>query len=432
MTRERFDGLIFLFLGGLLFLALGYLQEVSVPIRTSDFKPLYYSARTLIEHRDPYNAAEVLRVFRAEGGDSPAYTELDRSVATVDLYLPSAFAISLPLAMLCWAQAQALWILLMAASNLLAALLIWQAGARHAPLLSGVLTGFWLANNELLFITGNPGGLAVGLCIIAVCCILEDRLPLAGIACLALSLALKPQDAALVWLGLLLAGGVYRKRAWQTLAAVGALAPPALVCTLLVSPHWLQEFLASYRAFSAPGGINDPGAGSPGAYGIAVITSLQRVVSFFCHAPGVYNPICFLLYAPMLAAWAVLAHKKRPTLEAVWLSLAAAAALAMVSTYHRQYDAKLLLLAVPPCAMLWAGKGRFKNAALAVTAFAIFLNGDLPWEVYQAWVRQIHPPMAGFWGGLALMGMFFPVPLMLLTSGFFYLRVAAQSGKQAP
>jgi hypothetical protein len=428
MTRARLDGLIFLSLGGALFLFLGLLQEYSYPILTADFDPIYYSARTLLEHRDPYNPAEVLSVFRAEGGDRPAYSDWDRKVVSVFLYPPSVLIFGLPLALLSWDKAQALWIVLMAANNLLGAYLLWRVGARHAPVLSGVLIGYWLANNESSFSTGNAAGLAVGLCIIAVCCFLEERCIAAGILCLACSLALKPQDAGLVWLGLLLAGGVYRKRAWQTLAATALLSLPALLWTMLVSPHWLQEFLASYRNFSLPGSINDPGPSSPAAYGVAVITSLPRILSFFCNEPGVYNPLSHLLCAPLLAVWAALTLRRGPAYRSVWLALAAAVALAMLCFYHRQYDAKLLLLAVPPAAMLWAEGGRLGKMALAVTSAAVFFNGDLPWNLYQSLLRQTHLAATGFASRVALAGMFFPVPLALLATGLFYLYAGVRTG----
>ena len=52
---------------------------------------------------------------------------------------------------------------------------------------------------------------------------------LAGILCMAVSLAIKPHDSGLVWFYFLLAGGVYRKRALQTLAVTVLLALPAIL-----------------------------------------------------------------------------------------------------------------------------------------------------------------------------------------------------------
>ena len=61
---------------------------------------------------------------------------------------------------------------------------------------------------------------------VAVWCFIRERFVPAGILCLAVSLAVKPQDAGLVWLYFLLVGGVYPKRALQTLVAMLALGLP--------------------------------------------------------------------------------------------------------------------------------------------------------------------------------------------------------------
>src|ERR1019366_4930389 len=122
-----------------------------------------------------------------------------------------------PFAMLPLATAQALWIILTGGGLILAGFLMWNLGSKYAPILSGCLIGFLLANCQLAFATGNTAGIVVGLCVVAVWCFLEDRFVLAGILCLAVSLAIKPHDAGLVWLYFLLAGGTYRKRALQTL-----------------------------------------------------------------------------------------------------------------------------------------------------------------------------------------------------------------------
>jgi uncharacterized membrane protein YccC len=88
------------------------------------------------------------------------------------------------------------------------------------------------------------------------------------------------------------------------------------------------------------------------------------------------------------------------------------------------------LIAVPACASLWARSGRYKKTALGVTAVAFFLNGDLPWEIYQIGMRHLHQPLVGFQSQLALAGLMLPVPLMLFATGLFFLRVYAQIGNE--
>jgi len=59
--------------------------------------------------------------------------------------------------------------------------------------------------------------------------------------CLVVSLALKPHDAALIWLFFLLAGGTYRKRALQTLALFLVFAVPTVLWVTWLSPHWCRR-----------------------------------------------------------------------------------------------------------------------------------------------------------------------------------------------
>src|ERR1035441_24793 len=94
---------------------------------------------------------------------------------------------------------------------------MWDLGAKHAPILSACLIGFLLANSESVFVTGNTAGMVVGLCLVGAWCFLENRFLAAGVLCMAISLAIKPHDAGLVWLFFFVAGGVYRKRALETL-----------------------------------------------------------------------------------------------------------------------------------------------------------------------------------------------------------------------
>ncbi len=100
--------------------------------------------------------------------------------------------------MLPWGPARILWMTLTVGSLIFASVLIWNLSVDFAPLVSGVLIGFLLANSEVLVITGNAAGIAISLCVVAVWCFLRERFVLAGILCLAISLAVKPQDAGMV------------------------------------------------------------------------------------------------------------------------------------------------------------------------------------------------------------------------------------------
>ena len=103
----------------------------------------------------------------------------------------------------------------------------------------------------MLLALGNTAGLVVGLSVIAAWCFLRERFVFAGILSMAVSLAMKPHDAGLIWLYFFLAGGVLRKRALQTLAVTAVLAVPAILWISHVAPHWPSELHANLATITA-------------------------------------------------------------------------------------------------------------------------------------------------------------------------------------
>jgi hypothetical protein len=402
---------------------LGAALENAAPSPLADFRALYYPARCLIQHDDPYMEGEVLRIYRAEGGDRPSDTAMVRQIATQNVYPPTAFSFTVPFAMLPWGPARMLWMTLTVGSFIFASFLIWNLGANYAPILSGALIGFLLANSEILIVTGNAAGIVVSLCAVAVWCFLRERFVPAGILCLAVSLAIKPHDTGLVWLYFLLAGGVYRKRALQTLLAAVAISLPGVLWVWQVAPHWMRELHSNILAFSVHGGINDPGLASTGGHGLDMLISLQTAISVFRDDPRIYNPASYLICAPLLLLWAFVTLRSRPSLARAWLALAAIAALSMLPVYHRQVDAKLLLLTVPACAMLWAEGGLIGWFALLVNTAGFVLTGDIPWAILLGFINNSHLPATGLSGQILMAVQVFPAPLILLVMVIFYLWV---------
>src|ERR1035437_3508105 len=268
MTNARRDGLYLLLLGSLTFILLGTAFENAASASLVDFRGLYYPARCLLQHCDPYLQSEVLSIYRAEGGDNPSDTANERQIATRYVYQPTAFFFTVPFAMLPWGPAHILWMTFTIGSLIFASFLMWNLGANYAPIISGGLIGLLLANSEVLIITGNAACVAISLCAVAVWCFVRERFVLLGILCFAISLAVKPHDTGLVWLYFFLAGGVYRKRAWQTLLATVALSLPVVLWVWHVAPHWMQELQSNILANAARGAINDPGFASSGGHEI--------------------------------------------------------------------------------------------------------------------------------------------------------------------
>jgi|HubBroStandDraft_5_1064220.scaffolds.fasta_scaffold22074_2 hypothetical protein len=429
--KARRDGLVLLLLGGIVFLLLGIALENAAQSPSADFRALYYPARCLVQNADPYLVDNILPIYQADSADFPSDDWKAREIATRNVYPPTAFTFMLPFAMLSWGPAHILWLILTVASILCVSFLIWNLSAIGAPLLSGALIALFLVNSELLVISSNAAGIVVSLCVVAVCCFLTNRFAAVGILCLAVSLTIKPQETGLVWLYFLLSGGVYRKRAVQTLLVTIAISLPAVLWIGHIAPHWLQEWHANLAAFSVKGGINDPGPTSSGGHGLAMVISLQPLISVFWDDPRIYNPASYLISAPLLLVWAFITLRTRASLSKAWLALASIAALSMLPVYHRQYDAKLLLLAVPACVMLWAEGGVIGRLALLLNTAGLLLTGDLTWAILLGLINRLHLSTTGFSGQILIGMQVFPAPLILLVMGVFYLWVYARKASRS-
>ncbi len=423
MKKDCVDGYIFLLLGSTVFLLLGVALEHASNTPMLDFKALYYPARCLVQNCDPYMESEVLRIYQAEAGPLPVNVVRNSPIVTRCPYPPSVFSFAVPIAALPLRSAELLWFGLTVGGLIFASFLMWNLGADYAPVLSGALAGFLIANSEGLIILCNAAALVVSLCVGAVWCFIRERFVAAGILCFAISLAIKPHDTGLVWLYFLLAGGTYRKRALQTLLVTVVLCLPGVLWVWHVSPHWIQELHSNIASYSAHGGINDPSLASTGARGIESVISLQTVFSVFRGDPQFYNTATYLVCAPLLLIWVFVTVRSRPSRARTWLALASIAALSMLPIYHRQYDAKLLLLTIPACAMLWVEGGVIRWLALLVNAGALVLTGDLFWAFTFSLLHALHLPATRLSDQILIAVQVFPAPVMLLITAIFYLWV---------
>ena len=395
-----------------------------------DFRAVYYGTRCLLEHHNPYKVSELEGVYRAEGGQRPSETVQAHQAVVLYVNVPTTFIVVAPFAMLPWGPAHVLWLALTAGVFILAALLTWNLGASYAPDVSLFLIFILLANCESIFVAGNTAGIAVGLCVVAVWCFLRERFVPAGILCLALSLAIKPHDAGLVWLYFLLAGGVSRKRALQTLCITVALGLAAFLWLSQVAPHWMADWQSNMSAISAPGGINEPGPAALTGGSASTVVDLQAAISIFRDDPSFYNPISYLLCGALLLAGAARALRSRFSLPSAWLALAAVTALTMLVTYHRPWDAKLLLLAIPACAMLWAEGGPARWPALLITTAGLVFTADIPLAILSILAKSLHIGTAGILGKMLTVLLIRPASLILLLLAIFYLWIYLTSAAE--
>jgi hypothetical protein len=430
--KARRDGLLLLLLGAVVFVLFGVALENSATAPAADFRALYYPARTLVYNSDPYLVSQVEPIYQADRANFPGDNWKSLQIATQNVYPPTAFTFMFPFAVLPWGPAHILWIIFTVAGILFVSGLIWKIGADHSAIASGALIGLFLLNSELLVISANAAGIVVSLCVVAVICFLRNRFVLLGVVCLAISLTIKPQETGLVWLYFLLAGGVLRRYAWQTLLAAVAISLPSVLWVWHVSPHWLQEWRVNLAAFSAHGAMNDPGPASSGGHGLAMVISLQAILSVIRDDPHFYNLGSDLICMPLVLVWGFITLRRRASVSRAWVALASIAAITMLPVYHRQYDSKLLLLTVPACVLLWAEGGLIGRLAILINTAAFVLTGDLTWAMLLGVISRLPLPASGIGETIRTALQMFPAPLILLVTGVFYLWVYARGSGEHP
>jgi len=432
MTKHRQDGRYLLVLGIAFFVLFGSVLKITATNSMADIKVVYNGSRCLLQGCDPYHEAEMREFYEAQHTES--LSEINsRKTYTVFCNLPATILITAPFALLPWGLASVLWMILTGAAMALASWLMWDIGARYAPILSGGLIALLLANSSVVLGNGNSAGIVVALCVIAVWCFFTERCVPAGILCLAISLAIKPHDSGLIWFYLLLAGGIHRKRALQTLAVTAALSLAAAVWVAHVAPNWMPELRSNLAALSAHGENNDPGPDglTTTSKSMNVMTSLQAAVSVVSDDSRVYDLTSYLICGALLMVGLAMTLQSRGSPALNWYALAAVASITLLATYHRAYDAKLLLLAVPACAMLWAEGGLTGKIALIVNTAGLVFSGEIPMAILVHHAINPQPGRASLLTKVLTLPLTRPTPLVLLAMSIFYLWIYVRRAAQA-
>lgn len=408
------------------------------PMKMPDFSDIYFAARCVLHRKDPYSQRAYFQELKE---DNPAYLNDLQSVLkrlkipAALVYPPTTLLVMAPLAVLPWAIAENVFTIMTAGALALAGFLIWELRREQGCILDGYFIGYFMADCLILLFLGNPAGIAISFCIIAGWCFLEERYALLGVILLALSLTLKPHDCGFVLLYFLLAGGVLRKRALQVFAVVGLMGICAAIWVTPSSPHWFQELRNDVAIVEVPGGSSDPSpTGLTFETQRAPILSIQAAISIFKNDPHFYNWTSWLISGTLILIWAITVLRKRYSREGTLLGLGAVSALTLLPVYHRTYDAKLLLLMIPACGVLWAGKGSRRWISLGLMSAAIFVTSDLANFFWNTVVGRMKAPIGSQSPLEAL--LLHPAPVVLLAAGCFYLwmyiRYEPPAGDPAP
>ena len=196
-----------------------------------------------------------------------------------------------------------------------------------------------------------------------------------------------------IWLYFFLSGGVYRKRALQTLALVALPRLPTGLWVTHITPHCMPKLRATLSSASAHRGPDDLGPASSGGHGIGMMINLQTILSLIRDDPRFYNQVTHFLCGVLLLAWSLKTLRLRATPTNAWLTLAFVAFFSLFRVYHRQGDARLLLPTVPACTMLWAEGGRIAQSALLVIAAGFALTGDITWAIILGIINNLYLTM---------------------------------------
>lgn len=344
--------MVALLIGQLVYLLVPAVRFSRLVHESTDFRVVYSSAKCLLDHCKPYDAADMRRVYLASGGDN---TELSNTIAfraSQALYPPSALFWIVPYSLLPWKSALAAWLatseLLFVFSTFLIADICSEEGCAAPLFMLGVFVGTSVS------MQGNPSSVAISLCVIAVWCLLKHRAPLVGVVCFALCLTLKPQVGGLILLYFLFSGGLGRRRSLQILVTTALFCAPGLLW-ITQNPEasrWSYDLRANIFASISQGGMNDPGPTN--WWGAADMTSLPSLIATFINVPRVYNTVGVAVSGVLLLLWAFLVLRSKHSLERDMLCIGSIACLALLPVYHRSYDLHLLVLVFPAVAVLIA------------------------------------------------------------------------------
>ncbi len=355
--RRRIYGFLLVLAGCLSFAVRGYHDEQTT-LQSFDFKPVYASTLCLMQGCDPYDSAQIEQVYLRHGGDP---TDLRPFRPYNANYPPSALFLTIPLALLPFRLAQAVWLifgmLLFSIAALCTAdlctlapcastLWTWDpspADSSHsgpspaAPSLASPPAGWpvlaaqailaaFVASSTILVMLGQPAMYSISLVVIAAWSFLRRRSVALGVLAFALSLTLKPHVGALIWLFFLLsftpgssappsprvapaspgepaAHSVSRRRlALYTLAVTLLLMAPGVLLAYHhpASSHWPQELRHNLVEIASPGQASNPG---PTNDEVGSIASLQALFALWHSSPRFYNLAAYATFLPLFLAW---------------------------------------------------------------------------------------------------------------------------------
>ena len=311
---------------------------------------MYTGARCLLRGCNPYDTSQLQEQYLQAGGRTD---EEQPWVYEVPIYPPSTLLVVSPLALFRYPVARVLWLLLNGCLFVIAAGLALSLCPRPHRWLATILVSLILATSGLLLALGQSSAFAISLLMIGSYFFLRGRHLHLGALLLLLSLAVKPQIGGLIVLYLLVRG-IHRR--YAAAAVIGALA--VLLCAGMIlkmnpsSANWTSQLSAkiSVRLGADSGFVNDP---RPTNLEALCDVNLQAVTAIFFTDAQEFNTAAYAVFLALLAVVIVSVLRTNAGPEAHLILIGSLAVLSLMPVYHRNYDARLLLITIPAVATVY-------------------------------------------------------------------------------
>jgi hypothetical protein len=355
----------FLTISLLLFLYRGPYRAIQRVV-SGDFATVYAATRCWMAGTNPYDHTQVMKEFIAAGGPKELIPHSDFRPS---VYFVTAMPSVAPVAWLPWRPANIVWAVLSVTSFSFLFVLIYSAtqlSRKEKVLLASGMLAFQPTSTGVAM--GNPSVIATNLIALAIYCAVRRQHVLAGL-CAGLSLCIKPQLGMsaicvfVVWKHLLPI--VVSMIMFTSFAAVGSLRAGSWDELMI----WWRAFQHNIERSVAAGGINDPGLLNPFSFHLL---NTQTLVGVFVRDAHWNNFVVYAIAAGLLAIY--LWRRRQHAGSAVkWNDIAFFSVWTLIPSYHRYYDAQLLLLGVPVLLVWWKIERRVLAPAIGCACLALLM-----------------------------------------------------------
>jgi hypothetical protein len=409
----------FLVLCSLIFFVKG-LHDETRAVHSIDFEPVYAGSRCLVKGCNPYDGPQLRAEYLRAGGTVRADgRQLETGSAN---YPPSALFLILPLGMLSWGPAHIAWLFAIGVCMIVATLLIARlcVGAGAPVALAGL--GIFLAGDTWLLLLAQPAGVAIGICAVGVGFLLDRRWPIPGVVCFALSLAIKPQLGAFLWLYFVVEP-TYRRRAIEIFGTTLALCLPGVVWVSVMpaSRHWFRQLTHVISAVA-----HDTNT-SLDTHAIHFV-HMQPLLSLYSNRSSlndtaVWSVVLLLLLACLAKAWRVAPSRSKDL-----CALAAISSLSLLPVYHRDHDTRLLIVAFPAIALLLGSQRLLGWLALMLAT----LLGVVTSPFYISRIDRWQVAQGADWSRAQTVVFMRPSPILVLMLSVTFVWALLRVTKTAP